>query len=450
MSGDKPIQRQSHAPKGLPAQGTAPAGERGRSIAPAFQTETLGKDVFGAPSMAVPGLSYHDLYEARDWKPGSSGISGSKVNEKITQAYSDIDRAMTAYLGEPKRMNWTTFGKYASRGAGEQILKLEALERAMRLDPGAASSLVADAARDPKASFAQAKALFNGKASPKKFIENARKLRQALVYGNTGIMVDIGPAYHAFLQAEKQGKDGMTALRAAGYGAAPKDPQGFVMNAFRRYQTAKKMSDEIEVRCKALGIADPNKVQSDPLTDALKLSKEKWGDKLSPREEVLRLICDRDETLLEANLYLGMQEQYCTLQTPQVFDDKDIETIIGDLSKYMVAVDPTGVIPLLPDGGNWANFFERMGLREARSDDERERGTPDHPPIQLFADGKNFVLVPSGKDGTIFSYFADAHVNRKRVREGDKFREVPDMPLIGGEPKPLPRLYTRNPLNRDR
>jgi hypothetical protein len=405
----------------------------------------LLEDRFDATSMAVPGLAYRDLYGARDWKPGTPGISGSEVNKKITQAYIDIDRAMTAYLGEPKGMNWTTFGKYASRSAGEQILKLEAIERAKRLDPGAASSLLIDAVRDPKSSFKQAKALFDG-ANPKTFLDNARKLRQALVNGNTGIMIDIGPAYHIFLKAENEGKDGMTALRAAGYGAAPKDPQNFVVSAFRRYQTAKKLSDEIQARCKALGIQDPGTVQSDPLKDALEIAQARFSGKPTPRTELLRIMQDRDDVLLEANLYLGMQEQYCTLQTPQVFDDKDIERIIGALSGSMVANDATGVTRLLPEGGNWANFFDRMGLREAKTADERT-GAYGRPPINLWVDGRNHLLVPNDKSGTIVQYFSAGHLTTKIVNEGGKLREVPDTPLLRGNPEPLPAHYERNPLN---
>lgn len=447
MSGDKPIQRQTQASKGLPAQGKAPVGDRRPPTAPAFKMGKLLEDRFDATSMAVPGLSYRDLYGARDWKPGAPGISGSEVNKKITQAYIDLDRAMTAYLGEPKGMNWTTFGKYASRSAGEQILKLEAIERAKRLDPGAASSLLIDAVRDPKSSFKQAKALFDG-ANPKTFLDNARKLRQALVNGNTGIMIDIGPAYHIFLKAEAEGKDGMTALRAAGYGAAPKDPQNFVVSAFRRYQTAKKLSDEIQARCKALGIKDPGMVQSDPLRDALEVNHARFtGSKMTPRAELIKLMQDRDDALLEANLYLGMQEQYCTLQTPQVFEDKDIERIIGALSGSMMANDVTGVTPLLPEGGNWANFFDRMGLREAKTEEERNYRFYSAPPINLWVDGRNHVLVPNDKPGTIFEYFKTGHNMLKVVEEGGKFREVPDRPLLRGNPEPLPAHYDRNPLN---
>src|SRR5688500_15733440 len=65
---------------------------------------------------------------AQAWDPENPrGMTGVEANRAITAAYAWLDGRMSTYLGDPPAANWTTFGKYASREAGGQIQRFEAL-----------------------------------------------------------------------------------------------------------------------------------------------------------------------------------------------------------------------------------------------------------------------------------------------------------------------------------
>lgn len=143
---------------------------------------------------AYQGVDIADFRAARGWQPGDRTLSGTTANRRITATYATLDQGMQAYLGEPMVPNWATFGKFASRTAGDQIIRLEALLRTdRRLDFGSTIGLLTDAVRHPRRNLRLASMLTGGKLSPGALATNARLLRDALVHGNTAIIADIGP-----------------------------------------------------------------------------------------------------------------------------------------------------------------------------------------------------------------------------------------------------------------
>jgi hypothetical protein len=110
-----------------------------------------------------------------------------------------------------------------------------------------------------------------------------------------------------------------------------------------------------------------------------------------------------------ANLRLGMQEQWQTLQQPDTFADPLVSEVVGALTPSMSLTDATGTHELLPNGGNWADFADRMGLIEVDPatlpPGKRQQG-------YILADAQghkhHFILNPDRKarEGSIFEYFS--------------------------------------------
>jgi len=310
-----------------------------------------------------------NLDSARSWRPGRHGLSGVQANAQITKNYETIDHGMTDYLGQPVVPNWASFGKYASATAGSQIKCLEEMMGAEKGRLGSVFGLVKHFVQHPLLSIHQALSLANG-ISPDDLGHNAQVMRDALAYGNTAIIQDVGPAFDTFLSAESKGQSGLDALKARGYGEAPRDPQGFILPAFEKYTEARQLEEQLE--SPSVGAA-----------------------------EAKDLMQRRKHVIFEGNLLLGLQEQLMSLQNPHVFGDPAVAAIVGRVTPTMTLQDANGTHHLLNGKGNWADFATRMGLREA---------TPEDDPSQVYTlrdnegDVHRYALDFSQK-GTIADYF---------------------------------------------
>ena len=272
---------------------------------------------------AYAGTALPDLSGAVGWKPGQDGLTGTQANETITATYHALDQAMARYLGEPALPNWMTFGKYASRQAGEQIVRLEELLKVVKgRSPDAAIDTMQDFLKNPGELGEQGLALLKLAGDPIAFLRSGQLIRDALVVGNTGVYVDIAPAYDRFLRAEAQGRDGVAALKAAGWGQAPRDPQGLILPAFALYQRA-------------------------------------------TREKATLPAAERRAMIHRANMLIVSHEQLVVVQGPKVFGDPEVARLMGSLTAQMTVTDVRGSQPLLPNGGNWADFATRMGYADA-------------------------------------------------------------------------------------
>ena len=360
--------------------------------------------------------NYKDLTEAQAYSPATPAsqakMTGTDANDQINQDYHQINQDMQRYLaGDPNgpklpdTTDWTSFGKYASREAGEQIRNTEDVIQAMHGDAEAATDLmrngitktnvtqgalvgtdiVGRALNNQSGDFAKgAKETLSGNpAGPvtagkavadtsadvgQMGADSLFKINQGLVKGNTEIHQNIAPAYDAFLKGESDGQGGLESLKEAGYyKGSEKDKQGFVSGAFGDYKKARELG-----------------VQAQSETDPAK--KEK-------------LLSQRQELMERGNLMIGMQEQMEILQKPGIFEDKDMQRVIGASSGTMSLTDANGTHELLPNGGQWTDFQTRMGLKSV------PEGTEGAIPVKG-NDGKTTHYQPDpNKKGTIVDYF---------------------------------------------
>lgn len=323
-----------------------------------------------------------DHSAAQGWWPGSKPISGTQANTIINSDYHQLNTSMQTYLGGnpggeklPAVADWTSFGKYASREAGEQIRNLEDVMKAYE---GSAQG-AADAARN-MANLDQVtqglllggnSTLRNGGNLPEisgDMVKKLGKMRNALVEGNTEIHKNIAPAYDAFLAGESKGQKGLESLSAAGYTAgSSKDPQGFVTHGFEAYKEARGLGLQAQRE------TDPARKQA--------------------------LLKQRQDLMEKGNLYIGLQEQMEILQRPTIFGDKDMQQAMGAVAGTMTLTDANGKHALRPDGKPWTDFAARMGLKACAAD------TPGAIAVQDKQGVTTHYLPDLTQKGTIVEYF---------------------------------------------
>lgn len=350
-----------------------------------------------APAKATPapgkGIVLPDVSAAVDWKPGSTGLSGTAANLQVTNAYEQIDQAFSQYLGSPALPNWTTFGKYASDQVGEQIDRMESmLYNLHHASPNAWFNQIEDFVAHPASLGEQGLALMQVSKTPEALLSNVQKMRNALVYGNTHVFANIAPAFTTYLRAENQGQDGLAALRAAGYGRAPLDPQNFLLQAFTNYQQAHAIGQKLS-------------------RGGLSAAEQK------------QLLAQRQKLVNQGNLLVGIQEQMVILQRPEVFGDPTVSRIVAATTPKMTLPDAVQTMKLLPNGGNWANFADRMGFVEVPRGSDPQAITVTDP------SGVAHDYVPNPdtakRQGTIYQYFLD-NLPTARAQK-----------MISGTPQPL-------------
>ncbi|MFP5502413.1 MAG: hypothetical protein ACLGIN_07970 [Candidatus Sericytochromatia bacterium] len=335
----------------------------------------LAPPVSKKAGLKYPGLDLPDVRVAREWAPGKRGLDGGTANRIVNETYTKLDAGMSAYLGAPAVPNWMSFGKFASREAGGQILRMEeVLKITKRLDADSAIDSLQDLAKHSDLLGPAGYQLLKlSRGNPLAFVRNTEKIHAALVHGNTGVYADIAPAFDRFLRAEAAGQDGVDALKKAGYGGGEKDPQGLLLASFKGYAKARALGEQAK---KATGA------------------------------EQAKLLDQRQAVAHRANLLLGVHEQMVVLQGPEVFGNPELAKLIGALTTTMALTDANGTHPLLPNGGNWATFADRMGfLAVPAGSDPQAIKVVDHQGVT-----HHYVLHPDAKvrEGSIAQYFLDS------------------------------------------
>ena len=404
---------------------SAPASEAARTTDQAtftgIQLPKLGpeslveqvREALARQPYRIPDLP--SLEAAIAWQPGAAGLSGSQANAVINQTYHHLSAGLDRYLGEPSLPNWMTFGQYASREAGTQIDSLEdaftalhtvknsrdpldiyrAVSEAMgHLSPEVAKQvlkLTRSQVDMPSLGDVLEFGLHPGVGLTGEVVElfeetlaAVERLHTALVRGNVGIYANMAPAYDIFLKAESEGQDGLEALRQNGYApGSENDPQGFVNDAFTRYQEARELG---------------KKAESAPFAE---------------REALLR---ERQALIHEANLYIGIQGQMVILQAPEIYGDPEVAEVVnaqGELS----LTDPTGTHRL---AANWADFATRMGFETVAEGTPGALAIRDHQ-----GQTAHYRLPEPPPAGSIAAYFA-AGLAPATARA-----------LLAGSPRPL-------------
>jgi hypothetical protein len=363
--------------------------------------------------------------KAQTWKPGDAGPSGTDANKHINESYHHLNQEFQRWLhsgpdgrplqGMPPISDWTSFGKYASREAGEQIRNIENVQKATRAGDAEAAL---EAARG-MAGFQQLQqagllgaataadnlrrqnplevALTPGVAGAKTGLGAARdmlatmdRMRHALVKGNTEIFANIAPAYEAFLKGESTGgKGGLQALQDAGYfPGSTRDPQGWITRGFENYAQAK--------------------------------GKLLEADKTNDPARRQQLVGEARQLMHTGNLYVGFQEQYSILQKmPGIFSDPVMQKALDALSGTMTLTDANGTRSIGQPGKSWADFEARMGIRRVPP------GTPGAIPLQKEDGTTLYYAEDTSARGTISEYF----------RQG--LSGPPAANLAGQRPRPL-------------
>lgn len=347
---------------------------------------------------------FEDLSEALNWSPGSRGLSGRAANTKINGALHDLDLAFANYLGSPVVPCLLTYAKNASRTVGLQVSRLEALLRFLRyFDLNALIDARADLLGNPHMVGPLSYLVKLLIKNPISFYSQIKRLRKALVWGNLQAYGSLVPAFCCFLNAETKGENGLNALKNFGLASIEKDPSGLLMRAFTLYKNVAELKEELNGK---------NGVDAAPL---IKL---------------------RSELAFVATLSLSFHEQML-FQASQCYGDPNIQQLTSGMSKTLYIEDPIDVVMLLPNGGNWALFTDRMGLDEVDSEELAYVSIRD-PDGEL----RHYVLKENSIHlrGTIFDYLR----NRFTSDLAEDLVESPSLPLPrydDGEGTGFARIY---------
>lgn len=294
-------------------------------------------------------------------------ITGVQANDRIVEAYAHFSDSFRDYLGgEPPVGSWPTNGKFAARQAGVFI---QTAENTLRLGRETVEAFTVAPTMDDSL-FGMVKALWNmapksvqeavssvdkfKKAlsagldgmreaiekqegfSPLGFFqdfigiisEKTTSLRAGLVGANVGIYQDFAPAFDCFLRAESAGEDGVAAFKAGVAEGRFNDPSGLLTEALGAYQEARQLYLESQL--------DP--------------------------KQAPELLARREALVGRANLLIGVHEQFHVVQPS--FEDPELKELMARQGQGVQYADGHGAYPLLPNGGNWADFATRMGLEE--------------------------------------------------------------------------------------
>lgn len=337
-------------------------------------------------------------------------------NQAINQSYYQIGMALVARMGTPRLSNWCIFAQYASRQVGEWIRELSVSQQTVidfltlpaRIGTGAVDRAIADVTTlhqryvmfEPLLGLAM-RQVGTQESNWKEFLHEGlwrqvvrplgqrltgllgslehikdmlRRIHQNLVFGNQKIYNDLAPELCRFLAGLEVAAKQQRPPEVMTFSSA-RDPRGFLTEGFALYR-----------QVYLLGHAGT----PDPQHDQLRL-----------------------QLMHRANLLFGCHEQLLILQP--VFEQMREELRI--MSQTMTLDDSLGSHKLLPNGGDWGDFYQRMGLRSPLPSE-----TPDGPTGQSILN----LLLPADSPqfaGTIAEYFAHGLSDiRLHQRVTDVFR----------------------------
>lgn len=419
-----PEQARALAEEGLQAKGLSP--RQTRSLLQGLRQDLNSLEVPPLPEVGTEGS-----ITAIDAAPVIEARAGTETNRRISGRYHEVGTRMDAYLGHPGVNNWPQIGQHASATAGMAIAPLETvlttntqelwamlkdgrlwdlfkeftlpmvgaalkkagwsdlkelvtspldLAKALGTTAAALPELVSrlpewveHPERIPGDLGSGAYELVKDVLAPlvpdetvKQLWSDMETFHRGLVTANAGIHNNFGPAFDAFLDAEAKGQDGVAAVRGLVASGRISDPSGLVVGAMGLYRQAH-------------GSQDPE-----------------------ARKALVR----------QANLLVALQEQYHVGQP--IFEEGRFSELTAAVTPQLKMADPLGTTPLLPHGGNWASFTDRMGMVElpATAGAARFRGN-EAPGAQVFrlvapqGQPRYFQLNPDPKarEGTIPAYF---------------------------------------------
>lgn len=340
-------------------------------------------------------------------------------NVAINSSYQQFDMALTAYLGQPFCANWATFGKHASAHVGHEMAaadeSLRLLDSLGNVDQlvddietfhpirakaeiqhlyealshlnvlinkpgivgqsmGMAMGLLSDTIVEMRTAVGSASGGWSKfKAAVKTIAGILPHMRNEIVVmkaeladGNQKIYDNIAPCLQEFLAGVVSAPNGIPATLSI-----PSDKDGFMTAAFHHYVEARRLVNQLQEPAHA--------------NDAGLL------DRRLQEIELANLTLVTHEQMVAQPDYDAMQPQ--------------MKALAGRMS----LVDPTGVHELLPNGGNWGNFYERLGYDPATAPADPHKIDPNHLPKQLPKTDPRFK-------GSIGDYF-DENAQETRLQQ---------------------------------
>jgi|GEM_PF-2187967 len=412
------------------------------------------------PPFTFTPIVVRNLWEAVKWVPHTTGMTGTQANQVVNLTYHQLHLQLQDYIGAPHLSNWFTYGKWASREAGQGINDLSAAMTAMlellpsglhsglwSLAPLAPAVLVGKYIYDHTAQFEVLYQISTGDWD----WHNMRKPSmafQVLKMALTTIGVVLtepsdfrDPVFLAKLVAGFISpilKGAMTATEIItklydNLGVMVRcliiGNQGIYRNmvpgalaflqgeadggkGIEKFQAWAKTQPDDSNDLWMNGTCDPQNFLLNAFKayqqvrqmgmEMMQLDLSKAGNK-----EKWDALKDKRRKLMDvANVIIGCQEQMCILQAPNVFTNPTMRTLVQGQEKQMMLHDkgdPGGArrrIDLLPDGGDWTVFVTRMGLQPGSG------GSSIHiqdPYESAFAEGD--YAADASRRGTIFDYF---------------------------------------------
>lgn len=342
-----------------------------------------------------------DLSEALDWKPGADCLSGRAANLVIGDALHELDRAFAAHMGQPPVPSLLTYAKHASRTVGVQVARLEAALRFLRFfDLNALVDVMRDARSRPALRGHIRPLLAEAGRNPLRLYGTLQSLRRGILWGNLQAYESLVPAFRTYLDAASGGGDGVAALYAAGYGGGGRDPQGLVVHAFKLYDAARRLGTK------------PN----------------------GPGGSRAGLADVRHALAFHATLTLSLHEQML-FQTSECYEDPVVRRVVEKMTPSLVIEDPVDTMRLLPDGGNWADFTDRIGLAEVSAGEPADLGLID--PGGTYR--RYRISSAAARPGTIFDYLSSRFLD-PNAAAGVAARPLPLPAYDDGEGRAVDRL----------
>ncbi len=396
------------------------------------------------------------MWVAKSWTPHTTASpTGTQANAVVNDTYHQLDQAFLDYIGPPYISNWFTYGKWASREAGQGINNLSsAMTALMDLVPSKleAAALVLLAANPFASAFAtylaahaqQLQVLtaistnnIAGAAlgqptmayqmlklclstlgvqlnSPSDFNDPKfqAKLILALIEADSTVLAKFWNNLQTMVTCLIDGNQGIYRNMAPAADAFLKgEANGFkgidALTAFVKQQPGNALD------LWSGGTTDPQSFLVNAFT--MYTQARTLGQMINDPSQAAQkdALTQKRQTLMHiANVMIGCQEQMCILQSPRVFTNATMRWLVqgqgGAMMLHDAMASPKRLIPLLPNGGDWTNFATRMGVTaQAKSDstvhvdNPYEGGGGDYGPTG----------GDPGPDGTIYNYFKTSLCN---------------------------------------
>jgi hypothetical protein len=120
-------------------------------------------------------------------------------------------------------------------------------------------------------------------------------------------------------------------------------------------------------------------------------------------------------------------------QSSECYEEPLVKRVVAKLTPTLVIEDPVDTMYLLPQGGNWAEFTDRMGLQEVSGGGDLTLSDAD-------GNARHYLLTDDpARPGTILDYLSSRFLDPKAA-DGVAGRPLPLPVYDDGEGRAIDRL----------